>query len=200
MTETGILSCLPTAFEFIRTNDLLNNLFPYHRNRPVYSLLARYIAVVCTTITVTESHEDTANGTWNKELGENQLLLSTIGSLAQLTILVLSLPSEFQYTISEEKIGRKQGPEMYKILRDLWSGNLNALSAEALRGAEVLVTDMIRPESDYWKGLKILDEDISLLRGLREDEHFRLQEELSTRWLTFKDDVVCGGNGEPTSR
>ncbi|KAF9032878.1 hypothetical protein BDZ89DRAFT_569580 [Hymenopellis radicata] len=175
MADIGIRSGLPEAFKFLRTNDLLNNLFPYHRNRPIYSLLARYIAVVCTTYTtVMESHEDTANGTWNQELSENQLLLSTVGSLAQVTILVLA----------------EQEPEMYKVLlRDVWSGDSDALSKEALRDVEVLVTNMIRPESEYWNGLKILDEDISLLRGLREDEHLQLQEELSTRWLTFKDDL-----------
>ncbi|KAF9032853.1 hypothetical protein BDZ89DRAFT_1063206 [Hymenopellis radicata] len=187
MADNGIRSGLPEAFEFLRTNDLLNNLFPYHRNRLVHSLLARYIAVVCTTYTTgMESHEDTANGTLNKELSENQRYLSTVRSLAQVTILVLSLPSEMTYTISA--VGWLL-PDMYKILQDLWSGDSDALSEEGLRDVEVLVTNMMRPESEYWEGLKKYDGGISLLRGLRQDEHCQLQEELSMRWQAFKNDL-----------
>ncbi|KAF9032891.1 hypothetical protein BDZ89DRAFT_1233054 [Hymenopellis radicata] len=190
MAEAGILCYLPQAFESIRTNNLLSYLFPYHRYPPVYSLFARYIAVVCTSsASVMRSHEDTANGTLNKELNENQQYLSGGRPLALVTILVLSLPSVIEYTISAYEIGWLLEPDMNKILRDLWSGDSGALSKEALRDVEVLVTDMIRPESEYWEGLKKYDGGISLLRGLRQDEHCQLQEELSMRWQAFKNDL-----------
>ncbi|KAF9032885.1 hypothetical protein BDZ89DRAFT_569757 [Hymenopellis radicata] len=185
------------------------------------------------------SHKVTAYGKSDKELSKNRQYLSTVRSLAQVTILVLSLPSErkgnlldsvpsgtparysdmrylhrpqsdkhvvqyspiaqqslghhsssssseIKFSIWEEEIDQNQGPEMYKILQDLWSRDSNVLSKEALRDVEVLVTNMIRPGSKYWEGLKKYDEDISILRGLRQDEHCQLQDDLSMRWQVFK--------------
>ncbi len=178
MVETGIIAGLPEAFEHIRSNNLLRLLFPYHRYHPVSSLLTRYITL---SLDSGMLNSDQRRFHWQ--------FISTGQHLARVTVLVLSLPSNFEYAVAP-----KTQPDMYRTLLNIFSGRRGELDTEAWTYVKDLITIFLDCEDhwrfqSYWSNLRIFDEVSLMLRDLNDIEKRQLREQLRERWQLFSSNL-----------